>query len=65
MKASETDIPLKDLQTLAFSAGAAILDIYNDTERMSQFTLKQDASPLTLADRASHDIIAEGIFCTL
>ena len=61
MKILEAEIPLKGLQTLAFSAGSSILDVYNDTDRMSQFTLKQDASPLTMADRSSHNIIADGL----
>lgn len=52
---------IEPLQALAYAAGKAILDIYNDKDRMDQFILKHDASPLTLADRASHGIIADGL----
>jgi len=44
---------------IAREAGDHILDIYNDKNRFSQVDMKGDDSPLTLADQAAHNIIAE------
>ena len=52
---------IDELQTLARIAGAAILAVYNDREQFSQVTFKEDASPLTIADRASHEILSQGL----
>lgn len=51
-------IDLEFLTRLAMEAGRAILQIYG-----TDFTVerKEDRSPLTLADRRSHKIIAEGL----
>ncbi len=51
-------LPIDDLLQLARKAGAAILEVYNtdfDVER------KQDDSPLTQADLASHHTIVEAL----
>ncbi|GGA93740.1 3'(2'),5'-bisphosphate nucleotidase CysQ [Puia dinghuensis] len=53
--------PIAALQALAANAAKAILDIYYDETLISQVTFKQDASPLTLADKASHAILVEGL----
>ncbi|GAB4293430.1 MAG: 3'(2'),5'-bisphosphate nucleotidase CysQ [Ignavibacteriaceae bacterium] len=44
---------------LALEAGSAILEIYNKTEILIE--KKADNSPLTIADKASHSIISEGL----
>ena len=59
---------IEPLCTLARSAGAAILSVYNSTDATNvhadpdiPFTTKSDNSPLTLADLAAHKIIHEGL----
>ena len=49
---------IPDLLRLSRHAGKAILDVYQ-----SDFAIehKEDRSPLTLADRRSHEVITEGI----
>ncbi|WP_439696933.1 3'(2'),5'-bisphosphate nucleotidase CysQ [Mucilaginibacter sp. AW1-7] len=49
---------LTALLLLAKQAGAGILSVYNTR---IEVTLKDDLSPLTLADKVSHDIITEGL----
>lgn len=61
MKAIITTTLIDDLQTLARIAGVAILAVYNDREQFRQVTFKEDDSPLTLADRASHEILTQGL----
>jgi 3'(2'), 5'-bisphosphate nucleotidase len=46
---------------LAEDAGRAILEVYNSGANASEFTRKGDNSPLTLADRRSHDVIVHGL----
>ena len=50
-----------DLLNLAidtsYLAGEKILDIYNDNKYKNFIEIKKDASPLTIADKASNDII--------
>lgn len=43
----------------AHQAGNRILDIYNDESLFKNIELKNDHSPLTLADKCSHEIIAK------
>lgn len=50
---------LNDLLDIARQAGAAIMDIYQNEEIV--VTLKNDQSPLTLADQASNDLIVKGL----
>ena len=50
---------LEDIETLAASAGSAIMEVYNRGEVKS--VLKADDSPLTEADMASHRVIVEGL----
>lgn len=45
---------------IARSAGAAILSIYHNVDDM-QIALKEDYSPLTIADQAANDIICSGL----
>lgn len=54
-------IPFDYLQALVVKAANAILAVYNDEDRMKQVIFKKDDSPVTLADRASHEIIASGL----
>ncbi len=49
-------------QAIAREAGAAIMEIY---DRDFEVELKDDQSPLTEADRASHDIIERGLSALL
>lgn len=57
----EEIIQVDALLAIARKAGAAILDIYHDAEKAGDIQYKQDASPLTLADTASNQVIVESI----
>jgi len=50
-------ITAEQLLPIAEAAGRAILDVYAAGADAAQVTAKSDASPLTLADRRSHDVI--------
>lgn len=52
---------LEEVITAALNAGRAIMGIYSDPEANVGLELKADQSPLTLADRRSHAIIAEAL----
>ena len=49
---------LEQVKTIAVEAGKRILDYYHTDPGT---TYKQDQSPLTLADQASHDVIVRGL----
>ncbi|MFN7116488.1 MAG: 3'(2'),5'-bisphosphate nucleotidase CysQ [Saprospiraceae bacterium] len=49
-----------EVAQIARRAGAAILSVYANVDEMP-VELKSDASPLTLADKASNDIITSGL----
>lgn len=49
------DIP--EILTIARKAGDAIMTIYNDSDFSQVVDYKSDDSPLTLADKASHNVI--------
>lgn len=51
---------LEAVRRVAIAAGQAILAIYEDPARWA-VQEKSDASPLTAADLAAHDVIAEGL----
>ncbi len=57
MKRVET---AKEVIEIAKSAGAAILSIYHNVDDM-QVALKDDQSPVTIADKAANDIIYSGL----
>ena len=57
----EIEIKKQELIDLAKKAGQAILDIYNDSELSGDVDYKDDNSPLTLADKASHEVIMKGL----
>jgi 3'(2'), 5'-bisphosphate nucleotidase len=42
-------------------AGVAILKVYNDLSLAGQVDYKKDDSPLTLADKAAHEVIIKGL----
>jgi len=48
----------------AIDAGKVIMDIYNDPEADFGVEMKADNSPLTRADKASHDMIADVLSAT-
>ena len=50
---------IEEVIKVSKDAGESILDIYNDSN--SVFELKEDKSPLTTADLASHKIILNGL----
>lgn len=52
---------LKGLIEIAKEAGQQILKIYNDKNYRESIDYKSDNSPLTLADKASHDLISKGL----
>lgn len=61
MKSSDTELDalLEPLDTLCREAAKAILEIYDSTG--FDVTRKQDNSPLTAADLASHELICSGL----
>jgi 3'(2'), 5'-bisphosphate nucleotidase len=55
---------IKNIQPIidiAIKAGAAILEVYDGTQEDFGITAKEDNSPLTVADRISHEIIVAGL----
>lgn len=55
-----TDTLLRNLASIAVDAGKAILEVYHSGERI-HVSVKEDHTPLTIADKQSHDIIAKGL----
>ncbi len=53
-------IDIKEIIKIAVSAGEAILEVYNASVPAAVI-LKEDNSPLTLADERSHGVIMEGL----
>lgn len=51
---------LQNLSDTAVEAGKAILEVYHSGEKI-HVSLKADHTPLTVADRLSHDIIMRGL----
>lgn len=49
----------RDISNIAILAGKEILKIYQDESKFSVVDYKSDDSPLTLADKASNDIIVD------
>lgn len=58
-----TDTPVISdrLLRLALRAGSAIMEVYTSPQTDWEVERKADNSPLTLADRRSHEVIAEGL----
>lgn len=55
---------LETIKNVALQAGRAIMNIYARSEADWEVELKSDSSPLTLADRESHSIIAHTLEAT-
>jgi 3'(2'), 5'-bisphosphate nucleotidase len=55
------DIAVNRILDIAVEAGKAILAVYNDPKQDFNITRKEDSSPLTIADKISHEIIYEGL----
>lgn len=51
---------INQVSAIAVAAGKAILKIYNSGDKI-HVSLKKDHSPLTIADKTAHDIIADGL----
>ena len=54
-------INIATINEIAIAAGKAILDIYHHTDFSQVVNFKADDSPLTLADEASHKVIAPAL----
>lgn len=54
-------IDINEVATIAIEAGKAILGVYNDADFSSVVDYKSDDSPLTLADKEAHKVIAKGL----
>lgn len=54
----KTKIKIEDLIGIAVEAGEAISVVYNDESQFKVVDFKSDNSPLTLADKRSHEIIS-------
>ena len=52
---------LKPLIETSYLAGEKILEIYNDNNYKSSIEIKKDASPLTIADKASNNVIVNSL----
>ena len=52
---------LKSIIDTSYLAGEKILEIYNDNNYKSSIEIKKDASPLTIADKASNDVIINSL----
>ncbi|MEM9856870.1 MAG: 3'(2'),5'-bisphosphate nucleotidase CysQ [Bacteroidota bacterium] len=61
MISSQEPLKTQALLTLAQQAGREILRIYNDPAPSADIDYKADNSPLTLADKASHEVIDKGL----
>jgi 3'(2'), 5'-bisphosphate nucleotidase len=57
----KNDIEINQIITLAKKAGEAILQIYHDKDFSKVVDFKSDDSPLTLADKAAHQVIENGL----
>jgi 3'(2'), 5'-bisphosphate nucleotidase len=55
-------IDIEKINQMAIMAGKKIMEIYNDADFSRVVDFKADHSPLTLADKASHNIIEEELF---
>jgi len=53
------DIDIEALKTIAKQAGEAIMEIYGEDDFAVE--MKDDKSPLTAADKASHEVIVAGL----
>ena len=52
---------LKSSIETSYLAGDKILEIYNDNNYKSSIEIKKDASPLTIADKASNSVIVDSL----
>lgn len=52
-------VEISEIIAIARAAGQAILTVYNAQKDAQQLEYKSDSSPLTLADKSSHKLIAE------
>ena len=55
------EINIKEILNISKLAGEEILKIYNDKSLFNIVDFKADDSPLTLADKKSHEVISRNI----
>lgn len=55
------NLNIETIINIAFKAGDKIMEIYNNSDFSQVVDFKADNSPLTLADKASHNIIAPAL----
>ena len=55
------EIRIEDIITIAIEAGNKIMDIYENEDFSKTIDFKSDDSPLTIADKAAHEIIEKGL----
>ena len=55
------EIDIRNILEVARYAGQEILRIYNDESLFNVVDYKSDDSPLTLADKKSHEVIARNL----
>ena len=55
------NIDIEKLKDIALQAGMRILEIYNDKTLSTEVDYKSDSSPLTLADKASNEVIVRSL----
>lgn len=55
------NINIEKLKVIAIKAGDKILEIYNDKSLSKEVDYKSDNSPLTLADKASNEVIVKSL----
>ena len=54
-------VTIATINDIALAAGRAILEVYHDADFSQVVDFKDDNSPLTLADQASHQVIAPAL----
>ncbi|MDX2189776.1 MAG: 3'(2'),5'-bisphosphate nucleotidase CysQ [Bacteroidota bacterium] len=57
----QPNIAIEDILEIASNAGQAIMHVYQRPDLFSEITIKSDHSPLTLADKASNEIIVPSL----
>ncbi len=59
--AKETDIDILAIAEIAVAAGKKIIEYYHGFDIAATIEMKTDNSPVTVADKAAHDLIVQGL----